>query len=176
MTTRVAPPAAGEFAAPYARYVSRVGEEDILEALDRQTSEVNAVLGPLSEERSQYRYAPEKWSVREMLGHIADTEQVMAFRALAISRGETQPLPGFDENAWMVDVPFGGRPLREGLQRFAHSRAANVILLRQLAPEDWLRLGTASGWPVSVRGLAWIMVGHVRHHLAVLAERYGIPA
>lgn len=176
MTTRVAPPAEGEYAAVYARYVSRVGDEDILEALDRQTAELSAVLGPLSEERSQNRYAPEKWSVREMLGHVGDTEQVMAFRAMAIARGEKQPLPGFDENAWMVGAPFAGRPLREGLQRFAHLRAANVLLLRQLAPEDWLRLGTASGWPVSVRGLAWIMVGHVRHHMAVLAERYGIPS
>lgn len=176
MSLRVAPPPSTEYAPAFARYVSRVGDEDIAEALDRQTAEVSAVFGPLSDEQAEHRYAPEKWSVKEMLGHVGDTERVMGYRVMAFARGERQPLPGFDENDYMVGNPFGSRPLRETLQHFAHLRASHVIMLRQLSPEAWLRIGTANGHPASVRALVWVMVGHVRHHLAVLGERYGIPA
>jgi len=175
MSPTVQTPPAAEYAPAFARYVSRVGDEDILEALDRQTAEVSAIFGPLSDQRADYRYAPDKWSPREMLGHIGDTERVIGYRAMAIARGERQPLPGFDENEYMVDAPFSSRPLRETLQHFAHLRASHVLMLRQLQPEHWLRVGTASGHPASVRALAWVLVGHVRHHLAVLADRYGIP-
>ena len=177
MSPFTATPPAGEYAPAFARYVSRVeAGEDIIEALDRQVSEVSAVFGPLSDAQADYRYAPGKWSARDMLGHVGDGERVFGYRAMAFARGERQPLPGFDENDYMVDAPFSSRPLRETLQHFAHLRASHVIMFRQLPPEIWLRGGTASGHPISVRALAWVMVGHARHHLAVLAERYGIPA
>lgn len=171
----IAPPLPQEHNPAFARYIARVGgEEDILEALDRQTREVSAVFAPLDEARALHRYAPEKWSVREVLGHMTDTERVMGYRAMAIARGERQPLPGFDENEYMAEAPYGNRPLRETLQQFAHLRESHVLMFRQLAPADWLRAGTTGGHPTSVRALAWVLVGHVRHHLAVLAERYGI--
>ncbi len=176
MSQHIAPPTAEEYAPAFAGYIAQVGDEDIVAALDRQTAQVSAVFAPLSDERSGFRYAPGKWSVHEVLGHVGDTERVMGYRAMAIARGEIQPLPGFDENAYMEKAPFSSRPLRETLQHFAHLRTSHVILLRQLAPEDWLRVGNANGFPASVRALAWVMVGHVRHHLAVLAERYGIPS
>jgi hypothetical protein len=176
LSPRVAPPPAAEYAPAFAGYVGRVGDEDILEALDRQTPQLSAVFAPLDAARADFRYAAGKWSPREMLGHLDDTERVMGYRAMAIARGETQPLPGFDENAYMENAPFfAERPVRELLQHFAHLRESHVILFRQLAAADWLRVGTANRSPVSVRALAWVMVGHVRHHLAVLAERYGIP-
>jgi hypothetical protein len=172
----VAAPVSGEYNPAFARYVARVEDADIVEALDRQTNEVRSIFAPLSDERADYRYEPGKWSVREMLGHLVDTERVMGYRAMALARGEAQVLPGFDENDYAAAAPYGRRPLRETLQQFAHLRESHVLMFRQLSPEDWLRRGTVAGHPASVRAFAWIIVGHVRHHLAVLAQRYGIGA
>lgn len=171
----IAPPVAAEHNPMFARYLARVAAgEDILESMHRQVREVSEVFSPLTDERAAHRYAAEKWSVHEVLGHVVDTERVMGYRALAIARGERQPLPGFEENDYAAAAPYAGRPLRGTLQQFAHLRESHVLMFRQLTPEAWLRLGTAAGHPASVRAIAWVIVGHVRHHLAVLAEKYGV--
>ena len=168
-------PAADEFAPPYAGYVSRIAdEEDILEVLQRQLGEVLARLEAIPEARGEHRYAPGKWSVKEVVGHLADSERIFAYRALRFARGDTSPLPGFDENAYVPEMAAGPRTLRDLAAEWADVRRATVSLFRHLPAEAWWRRGPASGHPVTVRALAYIIAGHVRHHLEVLAGRYSV--
>ena len=156
----------------YSRYISLVPDGDVIEALSGQIGETLALLAGLSPEKSQHRYAEGKWSVRQVVGHVADTERVFGFRALAFARGDQNELPGFDENAYAAASPAAGRPLAEVLEDLTAVRRATISLLRSLEPEAWSRSGLANGSPVSVRALAWIIAGHERHHRQVLRERY----
>jgi hypothetical protein len=167
-------PAADEYAPFYAGYVSLVPEGDPLAVLKAQPGELLRLAGSVSPERERYRYAPGKWSVREVVGHLADAERVFGYRAFCISRGEQAPLPGYDEKAYMVGSGFDERPLSEHVQELALLREANLRVLRRLDAGGWCRRGTANASPVTVRALAFIMAGHVRHHLSVLRERYGV--
>ncbi len=163
-----------EYEPHFAGYISLVPELNVLTVLEGQGGAVRAVLPGMTAERERFRYAPEKWSVREVLGHLADCERVFGYRALAIGRGEKQPLPGFDEDAYMLNAGFDERPAAEIVAEFAAVRDANLTMLRAFDDEAWGRLGTSNGATISVRALAWIMAGHVRHHLAVLSERYAM--
>jgi hypothetical protein len=168
-------PGPDEYGAPYAGYVARVpADADIVALLARQQTETLARLRAVPESRGGHRYAPEKWSVKELILHLADTERVMTYRALRIGRGDTTPLPGFDETAFAPASGADARTVADLAQELADVRQASLALFRHLPPEAWNRRGTASGLGVSVRGLAWIVAGHERHHLAVLAERYGV--
>jgi hypothetical protein len=170
-----APPAADEYGAYYAGYIARVpAGSNIVDLLARQGKEIPARLRTVPEARWGHRYAPGKWSVREVVVHLADTERIMVYRALRIARGDATPLPGFDENAY---VPLSGaeaQPLTALASEWEDVRRATLSLFRHLPPDAWTRRGTASGFPVTVRALAWIIAGHERHHLGVLAERYGL--
>jgi len=166
-------PTEAEYAPFYAGYVALVPEADILDVLERQVTEIRRLVAAVPREREGHRYEPGKWSVREVLGHIVDGERVFGYRAFCISRGEQAPLPSFDENRYVAAARFDATPLRELADELALVREANLAFLRRLGPEEWTRKGTASGKPVSVRALAWIMAGHPRHHLDVLRERYG---
>ncbi len=172
----MARPSETEYAEFYRGYVGLVPETDILGVLDRQTGELRRVAAEVPPEKEGYRYAPGKWSVRQVFGHMTDAERVLGYRAMCIARGEARPLPGFDENAYVESAPFEVSDLRSLLREFAHLRESHVAMFGRLAPEAWLRLGNANGKDVSVRALAHIMAGHVRHHLGILASRYGIPA
>lgn len=165
-------PGADEYAPAFERYVSRVPEGDVMASLARQKQELPAALASVRDEGERYRYAPGKWSVREVVGHVVDTERVMAYRALCVARGEAASLPGFDENAYAVHSTSDQYPLRELLDEFAQVREANLALFRHLSPEAWLRRGLANQNPISVRALAWVIVGHARHHIAVLEQHY----
>ena len=169
-------PDASEYAPFYAGYVARVPEDDILSVLAAQKAEIGALARSLPEAKESYRYATGKWSVRELLGHVIDGERVFGYRAFCFSRGERAALPSFDENQYVTAARSDSIPLRELADDFAVVRDANLAFLRRLDAAAWARVGTASGQPVSVRALAWIMAGHPRHHLAVLRERYGIAA
>jgi hypothetical protein len=173
---RIARPAASEYDSAFERYVSRVPEDDVLPALERQPAEVRAAVGSLSPERSGHRYAPGKWSVRELVGHVTDTERVFGYRALCLARGECAPLPGFEQTDYAANAGHDRYPLPDLLAEFDAVRRANVSMLSHLDETAILRIGKANGLPISVRALAYIMVGHVRHHLAVLADKYGIRA
>jgi len=166
-------PAATEYAPFYAGYVARVSEDDILGVLERQKAELSAVAAS-ARAKADFRYAPGKWSVRELLSHVADGERVFGYRAFCISRGEQAALPGFDEKDYVRAAPLAEVTLDALAAEFAAVRDANLACLRRLGGDAWLRMGTASGTPVSVRALAFIMAGHPRHHLAVLRERYGL--
>jgi len=170
--TGIGRPAAGEYAPHYERYVARVGEGDVVEALRRQADETAALLAGLSDRDGDYRYAEGKWSIKEVVGHVADTERVMVYRAMCFARREPGALPGFDENAYVRSAKFGARALAGLLAEFRAVRAATVPFFEGLDAEEALRTGTASGWPVSVRGLAFIVAGHELHHRAILVERY----
>lgn len=171
-TERTTAPADGEYGAPYARYVARVPKGDIVATLRGQLAETVALLAGLDPSRTTVGYAPGKWSIRDIVLHMADTERVMSYRALRIARGDTTPLPGFDENAYTPLAGANARPIESLLAELSLARAATVALFDGLPTEAWDRRGTASGMPVTVRALAWIIAGHERHHGAIIRERY----
>ncbi len=169
-TTR---PGVDEYAASFADYVDRIAEdEDIVEVLGTQRDQALARLEGIAEARGDYRYAPNKWSIKEMVGHLCDTERVFAYRALRIGRGDTTPLPSFDDQAYVAEVRAGDRTLADLAAEWGDVRRATIALFRNLPAPAWQRRGTAGDQPISVRALAYIIVGHVRHHLQVLEERY----
>ena len=169
-TTR---PEAGEYAPAFADYVGRIAEgEDIAAVLVTQLDQVLARLGRISEARGDYRYAPEKWSIKEMVGHLSDSERIFAYRALRIGRGDTTPLPSFEEDAYVAQSRAGDRTLADLAAEWGDVRRATIALFRNLPAEAWRRRGTASDQPISVRALAYVVAGHLRHHLQVLEERY----
>lgn len=167
-------PADTEYAPFYASYIARVPETDPMPALEVQPAEIHTLADRITLDDELYRYALDKWSVRQVIGHIIDTERVMGYRAFCIARGETKPLPGFDEKAYVAHADSDERPIKELAHEFSAVRHANLWVIRRWAPEDWERVGNANGKSVSARALAYIMAGHVRHHLALLRERYGI--
>jgi uncharacterized damage-inducible protein DinB len=173
--TALAPPGPDEYGAYYAGYVAHVpAGADILDLLGRQRDSTLARFAAVPEARGAHRYAPGKWSVREILVHLSDVERIMAYRALRVARGDATPLPGFDENAYALLSNAEAHPLAALAEEWSDVRRATLSLFRHLPDEAWTRRGTASGAPVTVRALAWIIAGHERHHLAVLAERYGV--
>jgi hypothetical protein len=165
-------PSQAEFASFYAGYVSLVPEADIMAVLEGQAAEVRLQTRAFIPQREQFRYAEGKWSVREVLGHVTDAERVFGFRAFCFSRGDENALPGFEQNDYVARASFDRCSLKDLVEEFAEVREANLIALRRLDDAAWRRMGTASGKPVSVRALACIMAGHVRHHLQVLNARY----
>jgi len=167
-------PSDTEYAPFYASYVSLVPEEDVVAVLEKQVDELRQLAGTVSPDRETFRYAPDKWTVREMISHLTDGERVFGHRAFCISRGETAPLPAFDENAYLARSGYGRVPLAELVHELVSVRRAHLALLRRLDAEAWAQMGTASNKPVSVRALAYVMAGHPRHHAAILRDRYGI--
>ncbi|HEY1434785.1 MAG TPA: DinB family protein [Thermoanaerobaculia bacterium] len=171
---KVERPGPGEYHPAFERYLSRVPESDALALLEKQIAEIRAALGPLPAERAGFRYAPGKWSIREVLGHLTDTERVFGYRAMAIARGETAPLPGFEENDYAANAGHDRYALGDLLAEFEAVRRSNTSMLAHLDDAALRRVGTANGGPISPRALAYVMVGHARHHLAVLATKYDV--
>ncbi len=165
-------PPDSEYNSYYQPYVKEVPEGDLLDTLKAQRDSTSAVLAGLSDKQADFRYAAGKWSIREVIGHVSDAERVFSYRALRIARGDTVDLPGFDENAWMPMAGFDRRTLAEVAAEFRAVREASLALFGSFGPEAWLRIGSASGHPVSARALGWILAGHECHHLRVLEERY----
>jgi hypothetical protein len=165
-------PEPSEYAPYYAGYVAQVPDGDLLRTLETGLGDYATTFGALPEAMGRHAYAPGKWTLRELLGHVIDTERVFAYRAMRIARGDTTPLPGFDEKAWVPESGSNRRSLADLIAELRAVRGATVALLRHL-PEDSIdRMGTASDNPVSVRALAWIIAGHPIHHLGVVRERY----
>ena len=167
-------PESSEYAPFYAGYVARVPEADVLSVLQLQADEILDLARALPAAKETFRYADGKWSIREVLGHLIDGERVFGYRAFCFSRGEQAPLPSFDENQYVAAAGADQIPAAELSSEFAAVRASNLAFLRRLSAAEAKHLGTASGKPVSVRALAYIMAGHPRHHVAVLRERYGV--
>ncbi len=165
-------PDLSEYAKPFARYIDRVPETDILGTLASQSAETQKLLAAIGESRAGYRYAPDKWSIRQIVGHMEDSERVFAYRALAIGRGDTTSLPGFDENNWMANAPFDSSTLKQRAESLALVRRSTIELFRAFDDAAWDRKGTANNAAITVRALAYITAGHERHHLDILRERY----
>ena len=172
MTWRTERPGEGESAPYYRTYIDDVPAGDIVRTLNGQIAETTALLAGISEAKADHRYAPGKWSIKEVVGHLADAERVFAYRALRFARGDATPLPGFDENAWVPAADFGARTLAELTAEFQAVRRATVALFGSLGDAAATRSGTANGQAVAVRALAWIVAGHERHHARILGERY----
>lgn len=160
-------------AAPYYfKYIDQVQGNDIVGVLQGQLDETLPFLSGISEEKSLHRYAPEKWSIRQVLNHVNDTERVFLFRALWFARGFDSPLPSFDEKISAAAARADEFPWTRHVEDFQGSRLSTLGFFRNLPAEAWTRSGTASGNPFTVRALAWIMAGHLAHHLSILRERY----
>jgi len=167
-------PAETEYAPYYGTYVSLVPEVDVTAVLEGQPAQLQQLSGAVATDRETYRYAPGKWSICEVLGHVIDTERVFGYRAFSIGRGEQQPLARFDQDAYLAASGSHNRALTDLANEFAVVREANMLALRHFTDDDWNRTGTVSGNPMSARALAFIMAGHVRHHLRILREHYGV--
>ena len=165
-------PEATEAAAYYFTYIDRIASPDILGALDAQSAETAALLRGISEEKSRNRYAPGKWSIRELWNHVNDTERVFLYRALWFARGFDSELPSFEQEIAVRNAGADQITWAEHVEEFRAVRSATMAFFRHLPEEAWKRTGVASGNTVSVRALAYIIAGHVAHHRAVLEERY----
>ena len=165
-------PGRSEAADYYFTYIDQVGDGDIRDILEAQAAEAQAVLAGISEQTSTRRYAPDKWSIRQVLSHVNDTERLFVFRALWFARGFDTPLPSFDQDVAIAGAAADDRSWQSHVDEFGAVRAATIPFFRTLPGEAWTRRGIASGNPFTVRSLAYIAAGHVAHHLRLLRERY----
>jgi uncharacterized damage-inducible protein DinB len=168
----IARPQTDEYTPYYGKYISLVPDGDLVEILRTQIGETLSLLRAIPEERASYRYAPGKWSIKEVVGHMADVERIMTYRALRIARGDATPLPGFDENAYVPAANFDARPLASLAHEFQEVRRATLAFFETLEPEAAARRGSANNNEISTRALAYIVAGHERHHVSILKERY----
>lgn len=166
----VTPPETSEYAPYYDRYISLVKDNDILAALQAQN--IRSVLGSVSETQGNLRYAPGKWSIKQVLGHMIDTERIMAYRALRIARGDQTPIEGFEQDDYARNGPFEHCRMDDLLQEFAAVRSATVWLFRSLDREAWGRRGVANKNEITARALAYVIAGHELHHLQILKDKY----
>ncbi len=172
----LAPPGPDEFAPFYAGYVARVaGVVSPVDELRVQRAALVADLSALSDEQARFRYAPGKWSVKEMIGHLADAERIFAYRLLRVARGDETPLPGWEENAYVRTAASDDRTLAQLVDDWATARDSTVALAAGIPRDAWLRRGIVNDGVMSARALAYITLGHVEHHRSVLRERYGVP-
>lgn len=163
-----------EYGAYYAPYIARVPETDIVTALETQAASIDRWPARVAHDKETLAYGPGKWTVRQVVGHLSDAERIFSYRALRISRRDPTPLPGFDEGPYVAHSVFPDVPFQMLVAELAALRRANLPLFRRLDENGWSSKGEASGMGVTVRALAYIMVGHVRHHVSVLKERYGL--
>jgi uncharacterized damage-inducible protein DinB len=165
-------PQADEYAPYYGRYTSLVPAGDILRTLEKQQHETVALLSGLSEKHAEYRYAPGKWSIKQTLGHILDTERIFAYRVLRIARNDRTPIEGYEQDDYVRFGPFEQLRLADLLEEFATVRSATLSLLRGLDEQAWLRRGIANNCEISVRAAVYVIAGHEIHHRNVLREKY----
>lgn len=161
-----------EAAEYYFTYIDKVGPGDICRILEEQLAETLPQLEAISEERSLHRYAPDKWSIREVLSHLNDGERLFVFRGFWFARGFDTPLPSFDQDVAVSVAGADSRSWRSHVEEFRVIRASTLAFFRNLPSEAWTRRGVASGYPFTVRALAYITAGHVTHHMGILKERY----
>jgi uncharacterized damage-inducible protein DinB len=166
-------PAADEYASAFDRYIRLVPDSDVVEILEKQLARVQALLEPLSDAQSLALHAPYTWSLKQVLGHLTDCERIFGYRALRLGRHDATPLPGFDENQFMQFADFNASPMAELLEEFTAVRRGHVLLLRHLSPQAWEWRGTVIDHAMTPRALAYVMAGHVEHHLAIMKKRLG---
>lgn len=172
MTTIISPPSPGTYAPFYEGYIRQLSGSDPLKSLVDLGAGFAALISSIPLDRHGLSYAEGKWTVKELFGHVIDTERIMAYRALAVARGEKQHLPGFDENDYVTNARFNTRTIDDLLREFIAVREASGCLFRSMGPEVLDRIGTANQHAVTPRALLYIILGHQLHHERVLRERY----
>lgn len=168
----IARPEPGEYAPYYDRYISLIPGTEILATLESQRRQMMLLLSGRDEADGDLRYAPDKWSAKQLLGHVCDTERIFAYRALRIARGDRTPIEGFEQDDYVSNGPFAQLPISEIIDEYIAVRRATLTLLRNLDEPAWTRRGIASKNEVSVRALAYIIAGHELHHRRILEEKY----
>jgi hypothetical protein len=171
---QIAPPVADEYVPYYSGYVALAREQDPLALLESQRDALRAMCASLTDDQALARYAPGKWSIKEVLGHLTDTERVFSYRLFRISRGDGTPLAGFDQNTYVAAARSDERPLAALLDEFLSVRNATLRLVAGLTPEELARRGIANEAAVSARALVYIAAGHVAHPLNILRDSYGV--
>lgn len=165
-------PDLSEYPERFGRYVDLVPEDDILRAMVSQLEDSVAYLNRIPESKVDWRYAPGKWTIRDVVGHILDSERIFGFRLMSFARGETATFPRANEEVYVKNADFSRYSLGEWLDEFSQVRNSHVSLVRHLPAEAWTRIGTVSLGPISVRAVAYLMVGHERHHLRIIRDKY----
>ena len=165
-------PLTEEYPAYYVPYVGLVPDGNLEEILQQQQTDTCALFSKLSGKEADYRYAPEKWMTKEVLGHITDTERIMSYRLLRVLRGDKTPLAGFDEGEYMKNAPFHHWSVSDLLDNYTAVRQSTLVLLHGVDAKDWMRKGIANNMDVSARAIAYIIAGHERHHAQIVRERY----
>ncbi|MDD9267469.1 DinB family protein [Paenibacillus sp. GCM10023248] len=165
-------PEASEYNSYYEMYISKVPDGDYETFLRRQLEEITGFFSGLTEEQGLARYAPGKWSLKELLGHMTDTERVMSYRMLRVARGDTTKLPGFDQDIFIENGSFDHVPLADLIADFQAVRQATFTLLTTIGVSAWPRVGNASTYDITARALAYVIAGHAEHHLGIARERY----
>lgn len=168
----IARPQAGEYTDHFEKYVSLVPGTDVLGALEQQTRHTLEMLGRLTDEQANFAYAPGKWTIKEVLGHIIDAERIFEYRALRIGRGDQTPIEGFEQDDYVRNGGFGQRQISELIEEYAKVRAATLALFRSFDPAAWSRRGTANKKEITLRALAYVAAGHERHHQNILEQKY----
>ncbi|MGO4527922.1 DinB family protein [Paenibacillus sp. 2TAF8] len=163
-----------EYAAFYEGYIHLVPEGNVIELLQKQAERVELSMRSLSEEKANFRYSDEKWSVKEVFGHLIDNERIMSGRLLRIARGDKTSLPGYDQDTFMQNNPFKTYTVVDLAEEYAAVRHSTLLLLRRLSPEDWMRTGLVNEYTASTRSIAYVITGHELHHLAILRDRYNV--
>jgi len=165
-------PQKGDYAEYFEKYIALVPSGDFLELLKQQREDLLGLLSPLTGEQGDLRYAPEKWSIKEVIGHINDAERIFSYRLLRIARGDQTPLPSFEQDPYIKTGNFGARTLKDLLEEFSAIRESTIALVQSMDDAAWLRRGVASQREITSTAVAFIIAGHVRHHRILLEERY----
>lgn len=166
-------PDASEYKPYYETYIALVANQDVLGFLKAQIDALEPIRS-LSDSDAAYRYEPDKWSVKEVIGHVTDAERIFAYRMLRIGRGDATPLATFDQQPYVDAGKFNRFSMTALIDAFRTARVATLSVASELDDEAWLQRGTASGFPVSARALAFIIAGHAAHHISMLRDRYGV--
>ncbi|MBJ8105790.1 MULTISPECIES: DinB family protein [Bacillus cereus group] len=165
-------PEANEYNPYYSTYINLIPDGDIIHILEQQMKETNLLLKDISDSDGHFRYAPNKWSIKEVIGHIADTERILAYRLLSIARGETAELPGYNDDMYVLRAAFDKQSMQDLLENLTVVRQSTMYLLKSLDKEAWLQRGIANNSEVTVLALANIIAGHELHHRQLIKERY----
>ena len=166
-------PTQDEYFSYYDTYVSKVPDGNIIQRLEDQLSEVRSLLDAVPEEEAEKIHPPYTWTIKQVTGHLIDTERIFADRLHRFAMGEQQEQPGMDQDIYIASADYHSVALPALMEELLHCRQANLLLLKRLTPEAWSRHGIASGHPVTVRALAWMLAGHIIHHLRIVQKRLG---
>jgi len=165
-------PNENEYPVYYSNYINLVEDDDIISVLENQIDFVKEFFINISEEKSNFRYAEGKWTIKEVFGHVIDTERIFAYRALRISRNDKTPLPGYDQDLFVKNSNFKNVSLQNLVDEFISVRKSNLKMFENFSSEMWLNIGTANEKLISVRAIAFILAGHLLHHLKVIEQKY----